>query len=159
MALVIQMNQGGGAPEVEDGITPLRFDDIVLKPHPDWAGTDKFGKNDTGERYHFLFTVLEATPDKGVYAIVEQGPDSENAGDPLALDSLTRTSTGEKSNFYALVEGILTPAELGAFKSGSPFDMEAVKGRVINGMVAHNEKGWPTVKQTLGPIKGASVAG
>lgn len=141
-------NAGGDAPEVEDGLALLRFDDLVLKEHPDWAGTDKFGKADDGRRFHFLFTLL--------------GEDREvvysEDGDPIDLEALTRTATGEKSNFAAIMSGILTPQEFAAWQAATaddPFDGSAAQGRVVNGKIAHNKRGWPYVESVIGIAKPA----
>lgn len=136
-----QANQGGSAPEIEAGLTPLRFDDLLLKPHDDWAGVDKFGHDDDGQRYHFCFTALDEEG-KVLY-----DPNSE--GDPIELEILTRTATGEKSNFAKTLKGILTAAEFTAWQANEPFDGEGIKGRKVMGMVEHNKKGWPNITAVL----------
>lgn len=145
-------NKGGGAPEVEDGLVVLRFDDIRLVEHDDWAGKDKFGHDDDGRRYHFDFTLMSDDGSEVVYGIV----DGEPTGEPVELEALTRTATGEKSNFYAILSGILTAAELKQWDEAtedSPFDASGVQGRLVNGKVEHNKKGWPFVAQTISPFK------
>ena len=143
--------KGAGAPEIDDGLALWRFDDLVLKPHPDWAGVDQFGKDDDGQRFHFIGTVVE--PDGStVYSVVG----GDNTGDPLELEAMTRTATGEKSNFRAILSGILTPAELTAWDGATeeePFDGSAAQGRVINVKVAHNKSKWPYIGATIGPSK------
>lgn len=143
--------KGAGAPDVEDGLALWRFDDLKLKEHPDWAGTDKFGKDDDGQRYHFEGTILSESGEV-IYATVAGEP----TGDPLELEATTRTATGEKSNFRAILAGILTAAELAAWDAATedaPFDGAAAQGRVINIKVEHNKGGWPFVAQTIGPAK------
>jgi len=139
-------NTGGDAPQVEDGLAILRFNDLVLKEHPDWAGTDKFGKADDGQRYHFQFTLM--TEDREV---------AYDEGDPVELEALTRTATGPKSNFAAYLKGILTPMEFMAWEANEPFDGSKVQGRLINAQIAHNAKNWPLVEATLGPVKPKAV--
>lgn len=142
-------NAGGDIPKVDDGLALLRFDDIVLEEHPDWAGTDKFGKADDGRRFKFLFTLLD--DDQNVVYQDEEDPDSETV-----VDAMTRTATGEKSNFAALLGGILTPAEFEAWKTATadnPFDASAAQGRVVNGKIAHNKKGYPFVEAVIGIAK------
>lgn len=141
-------NSGGDAPEVEDGLALLRFDDLVLKEHPDWAGTDKFGKADDGRRFHFLFTLL----DEGREVVYTED------GDPIDLEALTRTATGEKSNFAAIMSGILTAQEFAAWQAATadePFDGSAAQGRIVNGKIAHNKRGWPYVESVIGIAKPA----
>lgn len=138
-------NAGGDAPEVEDGLALVRFDDVVLKDHPDWAGKDKFGKDDNGQRFHFLFTLL----DEGREVVYTED------GDPIELEALTRTATGEKSNFRAIMAGILTATELAAWIDATPenpvtLDLE---GRILNVKIAHNKRGWPFVEAVVGIAK------
>lgn len=142
-------NAGGDAPEVEDGLALVRFDDLELRNHEDWAGTDKFGKADNGDRFHFLFTLM-ASPTEVAY-------DPASEGDPIELEALTRTATGERSNFAALMGGILTPQEFAAWQAATkdnPFDGSATKGRLLNAKIAHNKRGWPYVESIIGIAKG-----
>jgi len=141
-------NQGGDYPQVEDGLTLARFDDLILRDHPDWAGPDKFGHDDTGQRYHFCFTLVDEDTRQAVY--VED--------DPLELEALTRTATGEKSNFAAILKGILTATEFAAWQANEPFDGEKMKGRIVTVEVGHSTKGYPQIKQTLGQPKGKGKA-
>jgi hypothetical protein len=137
-------NAGGDAPEVDDGLALLRFDDLVLTDHPDWAGTDNYGKPDSGQRFHFVFTLLVPTTREVVY---------KEDGDPIELEALTRTATGERSNFAALMSGLLTPQEFAAWQVATdeaPFDASAAQGRIVNAKVAHNKKGWPFVEEVIG---------
>ena len=136
-------NQGGSAPEVEDGITLLRFDDLQQKSHADWAGTDSFGHPDDGERFHFLFTLCD--DDKTVVYNEE--------GDPIELEAVTRTATGAKSNFAAILKGILTSAEFTLWEANEPFDGDKVQGRFVLGTIEHSKKGWPQVAATHGAPK------
>lgn len=138
-------NKGGNAPQVEDGLALLRFDDLVLREHEDWAGTDSFGKPDDGRRFHFVFTVLDEDQ-----AVVYQD------GDPVEIEATTRTATGEKSNFAAIMSGLLTPQEFAAWQAATeddPFDGSALPGRIVNAKIAHNKKGWPQVESVIGIAK------
>lgn len=143
-------NAGGDAPQVDDGLALVRFDGLELRNHPDWAGTDKFGKADNGDRFHFLFTLMASLDE------VQYDPESE--GDPIELDALTRTATGERSNFAALMGGILKPAEFAAWQAATaaePFDGTVALGRVLNAKIAHSKKGWPFVESIIGIAKGS----
>lgn len=143
-------NAGGDIPQVDDGLALLRFDDIVLEEHPDWAGTDKFGKPDDGRRFKFLFTLL----DEDRNPVIPEGADDPDA--EVVIDAMTRTATGEKSNFAALLGGILTPVEFEAWKTATadkPFDASGAQGRVVNGKIAHNKKGYPFVEAVIGIAK------
>lgn len=147
MAFVLpKANAGGDAPTVEDGLVVLRFDDLVLKEHEDWAGTDQYGHADDGKRFHFQFTLLDAAHQ----VCYEEG-------DPIELEALTRTATGEKSNFAKILKGILTPAEFLAWQANEPFDGEVIKGRAVNGVIAHSTKGWPNVAQVISNAKPVKV--
>lgn len=145
-------NKGGDAPQVEDGITLVRFDDILLKAHPDWAGTDAFGKADDGQRYHFVATLLD---EDGKVLYGEDDPE------PIVLEAMTRTATGEKSNFAKHLKGILTAKEFILWQNATedePFDGEVVKGRILLAEVSHNKKDWPQIEQFLGQPKKAPKA-
>lgn len=146
-------NKGGDAPKVEDGLAVLRFDDLLLKPHEDWAGTDKFGKADDGNRYHFLFTLM--SPDGKAVQYAAIGEPGE--GDPIELEALTRTATGEKSNFAAILGGILTASEMAAWQAATEDDPwtggAAVQGRLVNAKIAHNKREWPFVEAVIGAFK------
>jgi hypothetical protein len=147
-------NSGAGAPEVEDGLAVLRFDDLVQVAHPDWAGTDNYGKPDDGSRYHFKATLMQASEEtKGAYV-----PAYDDEGDSIDLEMMTRTATGKKSNFRAGLEGVLTPQEFALWEANTPFDGDDIKGRLLNGKIAHNKNGWPYIEQFLGPVKVSKAA-
>jgi hypothetical protein len=140
-------NSGAGAPPVDDGLGLARFDDLQLKAHDDWAGIDKFQREDDGQRYHFMFTLVD---EKHQVVYHEE--------DPIEIEAMTRTATGEKSNFYALLSGLLTPKELVLYDEATeaePFDASDLPGRVYNVKVSHNKKGWPFIEQVIGIAKAA----
>lgn len=136
----------GTFPAVEDGLAVARFDDLILKTHEDWATPmDKFGKPDDGQRYHFKFTLVDAAGNPI--------PDPESEGDFIELEALTRTATGAKSNFAAMLKGVLTPVEFAAWEANQPLDGDKLQGRLLNVEVGHSEKGYPQIKQALGAYK------
>lgn len=144
-------NTGAGAPEVEDGLAIVRFDDLKLREHEDWAGTDKFGNEDDGRRFHFMTTLVDED-----FAVVYQDED------PIDLEAVTRTATGEKSNFFAHLTGLLTAKELAAYQAATeddPFDGSVIMGRYYNVKIAHNKKGWPFIESFIGIAKAAGKAG
>ena len=140
------------APTIADGLYVARFNDIYHKVHEDWAqAKDKFGKVDDGGRFHFNFTILDEDREPVV-------PDNaEDPDDTLDLEVLTRNmSSHEKANSYAVLKGILTPAEFAAWLASTaeaPADLSAVANREVNVQVSHNTKGWPQIEATLGPAK------
>jgi hypothetical protein len=140
-------NGASSAPQVEDGLALWRFDDIRLVEHEDWAvDRDAYGNKDDGRRYHFVGTLMEdkTTP---VY-----GED----GDPVELEKLTRTATGKRSGFRAVMEGLLTPAEFERFLNSTaeaPFNGAAIRGRVYNIKVGHSKSDWPHVEDIIGQAK------
>ncbi len=137
-------NKGAGAQEIDDGLAIGRFDDLVLREHPDWAGTDKFGKEDDGSRFHFCFTLVD---EKGAVLYDE-------AGDPLEVEATTRTATGEKSNFAKHMRGLMKPTEFAAWQAASDeFDGSFLAGRFVNLQISHNSKGWPQVETVIGVAK------
>lgn len=136
-------NKGSGAPTIEDGLCLLRFDDLVAKAHDDWAtDKDKFGKPDDGQRFHFSFTLVDASRQ----VVYEEG-------EPIEVEAVTRTATGSKSNFAAILKGILTPQEFALWEADQPFDGSKLQGRIINASIGHNKSGWPQVESTLGEAK------
>lgn len=142
----------GSAPEIEDGLYVARFNDIYHKVHTDWATPkDKFGHADDGGRFHFNFTILD---EDGQPVLRE---DAEDPDQTLDLEAMTRNmSSHEKSNSYALLKGILTPAEFTAWIESTPenpADLSDVANRLVNVQVSHNTKGWPQIEATLGPKK------
>lgn len=145
-------SSAGSAPEIEDGLYVASFNDIYHRVHEDWAQErDKFGKVDDGGRFHFNFTILDEDRNPVV---------PENAEDPtetLDLEALTRNmSSHERAGSYALLKGILTPAEFQLWLASTPenpADLSAVAGRHVNVQVSHNGKGWPQIEATLGPAK------
>lgn len=138
---------GAGAPDVEDGLALWRFDDIRLVEHEDWAvERDNYGNKDDGRRYHFIGTLVDAGHEEIV------GDD----GDPIELERLTRTATGKRSGFRAVMEGLLSPAEFQSFLTATtdaPFDGAKVRGRVYNIKVSHSTGGWPHVEDIIGVAK------
>ena len=140
-------NASAAAPQVEDGLALARFDDIRLVEHPDWAvDKDNFGNPDNGQRYHFVFTLME---DKTTEAYGDDG-------DPITIEKLTRTATGKRSKFREVMQGLLTPAEFESFLSATadtPFNGSKVRGRVYNIKVTHSSGGWPQVDDVIGVAK------
>ena len=139
-------NQGAGAPDVKPGLQRLRFDGLELKEHDDWAGTDRYGHPDNGKRFHFAFTLLDK---KGAEVYGEDG-------DPVMLEALTRTATGEKSGFFAIFGGIATPSEIESFKTDTLTEKQsdAMLGREVHAKVALREKNnWPFVESVIGPVE------
>jgi hypothetical protein len=140
------------APQIEDGLYKATFNDIYYKVHPDWAQEkDKFGHKDDGGRFHFSFTILD---DDGQPLLREDAEDPDQTFD---IEAMTRNmSSHEKSNSYALLKGILTPAEFIEWLNSTPenpADLSDVANRVVNVQVSHNSKGWPQIEATLGPVK------
>jgi hypothetical protein len=148
MGVIIQKTIGSGAPEVEDGLTLLRFDGIKQINHPDWAESaeqNKYHKEDTGDRLHFMTTVLDEETGAVRY---------KDDGDPLELETLTTVSFGEKSTAYGLLKGIFTKAELALFEDPEQtLDSDTLIGRPLQGIVAHNSKNWPFVESFMPATK------
>ena len=137
--------KGAGAPNIKDGLALLRFEDLRLREHPDWAGTDQFGNEDDGQRFHFMFAFSADGKTKEVVY--------NEDGDPEIVEATTRTATGKKSNFRAILSGILTPAELAAWDAQTeekPADFSAVPGRWLHAKIVHNKSDWPQVDSIVG---------
>lgn len=140
---------GAGAPEVEDGLALAIFNDLKLVEHDDWAvERDNFGKPDDGQRYHFQVTLADE----------EDGSPLYDDGDPIELEALSRTATGEKSNFRKLMDGLLTKAEFTAWDAGDELPkpdpkVGPLEGRYIHVQVKHSDKGWPQIGAIVGISK------
>lgn len=138
---------GAGAPNVEDGLALWRFDDIRLVEHEDWAvDKDQYGNKDDGRRFHFVGTLMESKTEE------KYGED----GDPIELEKLTRTATGKRSGFRAVMEGLLSPKEFEQFLAAtadSPFNGSQVRGRVYNVKIKHSTSGWPQIDDIIGVAK------
>lgn len=142
---------GAGAPDVEDGLAVVRFDDIRERHVPAFVtDKDNFGKPDDGNRLDFMFTLLTEDGE------VAYGDD----GDPIELRQAKACkpgSTGPKSNFREYLSGILTPKEMAAWEASTPddpFDGSAIPGRKLNVKISHNGRGWPEVETVIGIVKG-----
>jgi len=148
MPLKFNAPQGAGAPEVEDGLNQFKFIDMIVEDHDDWAvESDKFGKKDDGQRWAFLFALLDEDGDE-VFDV--------DTGEPIIIKTLTRVAIGDKSNAYALLTGMMSPAEKSAFDSqpAGLKDAEFLSNRRVYGIVEHSAKGWPNVASTT-PFKKA----
>jgi len=146
----------GGIPQIEDGLYVVRFNDIYLKVHEDWATPkDKFGKVDDGSRFHFNATVLDADRNPVMLADVKDEVDDPTI--EFTLEAMTRNmSSHEKANSHILLKGILTPGEFNLWLASTPenpADLSAVEGREVNAQVTHNSKGYPQIEAFLGPAK------
>jgi hypothetical protein len=144
------------APQIEDGLYVARFNDIYAVQHDDWKqAKDKFGKVDTGLRFHFNFTLLDEDREPVLLVDVQEGVDDPTK--EFQLEALTRNiSSHEKANSYALLKGILTASEFAAWVASTtdnPADLSAAEGREVNVQVAHSESGWPLIAATLGAAK------
>lgn len=141
---------GAGAPEVEDGLAVVRFDDIRERVVEAFiTEKDNYGKPDDGRRLDFIFTLM-----------TDQGEVAYQDGDPIELrqaKSCKPGSTGEKSNFREYLSGILTAKEMAAWEASTPddpFDGSAAVGRLLNVKITHNKRGWPEVETVIGVVKG-----
>lgn len=148
MGVTFQQKPGAGAPDVADGLQKGVFVGISEESHPDWAGTDKFGKEDTGDRWRFAFNLVD-----------EDGDILYEEGDPIEVDALTRTTVGKKSAAYAILKGIMTAAELAIVDAQEPFDGTTLEGRKVMVVIEHNDKGWPKVVQVVAmPVSAKKAA-
>lgn len=126
--------KGADAPEIEDGIYPADFDGAVQESHPDWAGKNKFGGDDDGERIRWDFTLFDQ-------------------GDPVPVNILSNLNFNVKSKTVPLavriLKGLLTKAEYVAFEAGSSPDADSLQGRRCQVQIEHNENGWPKIIAVL----------
>jgi hypothetical protein len=144
----------GSAPEIEDGLYVVRFNDIDYRVVEQFkTDKDKFGKPDDGGRFDFSATVLD---DERKPVLL---PEAESPDDTLDLrqaKSVKVFSSDERSNSYFYLKGILTPQEFQlwlASTAENPVDLSSVSGRVLMAQVSHNDKGWPQIEAFLGAAK------
>ncbi len=152
-------NVGGNAPDVEDGLALARFDDLVSRHVESFVtAADKYGKPDDGNRLEFMFTLVDEN-----HAEVFD-PEAEDQTKPISLrqeKSCKPGSTGEKSNFYEYLTGLLTPAELALWEAATedaPADMSFLPGRVYNVKISHSKSGWPQIASIIGVAKAPKAA-
>ncbi len=148
-------NVGAGAPEVEDGLAIVRFDDIFERKVDQFiTESDRYGKTDDGFRLELQFTLVDKD-----FAVLYQ-----EEGDPIVLRNAKAIkhagnggyATGEKSNFYGYFSAMLTAPELAAWEAATPedpWDGSAVQGRYFNVKISHSKGGWPQVEDVIGPAK------
>lgn len=152
---------GGDAPEVEDGLYVAEFVGITTRVVEAFkTEKDKFGHPDDGTRIDFNFALLDEDGNRVLKD--EEDPDS---GDLILRQakSVKEMTTGERSNCYAVIKGILTPAELALWvQTGPGKDAEnaaweaaaaKIESRRVNVQVSHSSTGWPQIEATLGPVK------
>lgn len=144
---------GGEIPEVEDGLYVARFDGITQRVVEAFkTDHDKFGKPDDGVRFDLLFTLLDEAREP-----VLRDPEDPDSGELQLRNhkAIKVFSSDDRSNSFAYMKGILTPAEFTLWTAGELSEEAgaAVDGRHINVQVVHSNKGWPEIGATLGPAK------
>jgi len=126
--------KGADAPEIEDGIYPATFEGVVQESHPDWAGKNKFGGEDDGERLRWDFTCYDE-------------------GDPVPVNILSNLNFNVKSKTVPLavrlLKALLTKGEWDAFLTGASPDSDSLKERRCQVQIEHNENGWPKIIAVL----------
>ena len=154
-------NSQGEAPEVEDGLYVAKFVGVESRHVPSFVtDKDKFGHPDDGNRIDFNFALLD---EDGNPVLKGDGDDPDDILILRQAKSIKVLSSGEKSNSYAMLKGILTPAELALFIETGKGDeaadaawaaaAEKVDGRIVNVQVTHSSTGWPQIEAALGPVK------
>ena len=131
----VTFNIGGAAdaPDIEDGVYGAKFLGVELQKHPDWAGVNQFGKEDSGDRFHWTFVICE------------NGEPVYDEGEPLELEATTNTTMAAKSNAAGILKGLLTPAEYSAAEAGNGPKDSDIEGRMCQVTVEHSKSGWPRV--------------
>lgn len=145
---------GAGAPAVEDGLALARFDDLVARHVESFVtASDKFGHEDDGNRLELQFTLVDEA-----HAEVFD-PEAEDQTKPIQLrnaKSIKPGATGERSNFYEYLTGLLTPQEFAIWEAATeeaPADFSQLPGRVYNVKISHSKSGWPQVESIIGIAK------
>lgn len=161
MRIPTATNSQGEAPEVDDGLYVAEFLGVEQRHVPSFVtDKDKFGHADDGNRIDFQFALLDEDGNR-----VLKDPEDPDSGDLVLRQakSIKVLSSGERSNSYAMLKGILTPAELALFIETGKGDeaadaawaaaAEKVDGRKVNVQVSHSSTGWPQIEAALGPVK------
>lgn len=150
MGLSLPALTQGNPPPVGDGLARVRLEQIVVKEHEDWAGTDSYGNADDGRRIHFETTLVD-----------DDGNDvfdpADDSGDPIMLDRLTRTATGKKSGYREQITAIMSKAEFAQYEAATPDapwpGVAVIFGRIYDVMISHSKSGWPQIAQFIGVSK------
>lgn len=158
---------GGSIAEIEDGLYIGRFNDIVEREVDAFkTEKDKFGKPDSGIRFDFNTTLLDANREPVLLMDVKEGVDDPDAEFELRqAKSVKVFSSDERANSFTYLKGILTATELALWEASGKGNAEAdaawaaagakVNGRLVNIQVSHNDKGYPQIEAFLGPVKAA----
>ena len=143
MGVIISKNQGGDAPEFEDGLYPFRFDGLSFKEKMFAEGPGFEGRGwDNGDRYVFAFTLFID-------------------GEPLPVDvKVAKLSTHEKSTSYMLLKGLLSKVELATLTEGdgAQFDADDLVGRKGTATLEHNKNDWPKITAVVRAAKATKAA-
>lgn len=135
---------GAGAPSIEDGIHDFRFDGVSAVVVEQWKKAEgNWGKPDDGRRFSWDFTLLDEQGDV-VY---------DDDADPIEINKKTSTSTNTKSKTVPaavkILRALMTPAEYAAFDQGDTPDSDTLVGRTVQGLVSHNDNGWPQIDEFM----------
>ena len=126
-----------GAPNIEAGIFPARFDGVSEKLVP-----GKF----SSEVYEWAFTLLD-----------QNGAVLYDEGDPIEVTGLTSRSfnVASKTTPRAVryLRALMSAAEFANFSAGSPIDSDALIGRLCQTLIAINDNGWPKVDDVIAAPK------
>jgi len=127
-------------PEIEDGVYPADFDGCAQESHPDWAGKNKFGGMDDGERIRWDFTLFDQ-------------------GDPVPVNVLYNLNFNTASKTVPgnikILKALQSKAEYAAFEAGGDLDADTLQGRRCQVQIEHNDKGWPKIVAVLPAAKTA----
>jgi hypothetical protein len=128
------------APDIEDNTYVADWTGVQLVAHPDWAGTNQWGKEDNGDRFHWSFDVFDD-------------------GDVVRLDALTNTNlnTGSKTVPTAVqyLKALLTKEEFAKFDEGGGIDADSIVPRRCSVQVGHSKSGYPQVVDVMPVPKGS----
>ena len=138
-----------GAPKIEAGLVPARFDGLSLQEHPDWAGPGKYGHDD-GQRIHWAFTLTD-----------DAGAAFYDDGDPVEVEAVNGTNLNTKSDksTNAVWLKAISPEAFAAVDAGKPFDADSLVGTPCMLLLSIKDNGWPKVDAVLPARKQRTTSG
>jgi len=143
MGFEITNTPAAGAPKVEAGLQPARFDGFAYTEHPDWAGDGKFGYDD-GKRLTWSFTLTD-----------EAGEVLYEDGDPVEIEvhnSVNLNTKSDKSKNAIWLKNI-SPEAFAAIDAGKGYQSDKLAGLPCTLLLSVKDNGWPKVESVLPPAK------
>jgi hypothetical protein len=144
MGFEIKNTPSASAPDIDPGLRPALLTGITQVAHPEWAGPNKFGNYDNGDRWHWEFTLLD-----------DDGQPAYEDGDPVTItqiNSATFNTKSDKSKNALWVKAV-APDVFRSVDAGLAPTAEQLENLPCMILVEIKENGWPVVTNVLPPLK------